>query len=270
MSVGDPASVDDALPQPFGPRRVRSPLVVDAPVPTVEEVEPVSDQPPIDVDPDAETLSGYGKLLGLVLVAIIVPLAVPDGLLTLIAIAGLQGAAILVGLGVSHASRRRRRQARVAVVVMGLAVAGGVGIGVGLGLEPAQQLDLARVIGLLLAFLLIAIIGIDVARQPRITMQMVWAGLAVYLLLGMAYAYAHGLISSLVDGAYTSELGFNNALYLSFVTLTTVGFGDVTPVAELAQAVIVSEAILGQLYLVSVIALLVGNLGRSRPARSGR
>jgi hypothetical protein len=232
------------------------------------EVTPVSDEPTTKVDPDAVELSGYGKLLGLVLVAIVVPLAVPDGLLTLIAIAGLQGLAILVGLRVSRASRRARRQARVAVVVMGLAVAGGVGIGLGLGLEAAQQLDLARVIGLLLAGLLVGIIGLDVSRQLRITIQMVWAGLTVYLLLGMAYAYAHGLLSSLVDGAYSAELGFNSALYLSFITLTTVGFGDVTPVAELAQAVVVSEAIIGQLYLVSVIALLVGNLGRQRPPRA--
>jgi hypothetical protein len=220
-------------------------------------------------EPGEVSMRGYGRLLALILVAIVLPLAVPDGLLTLIAIAGLQGAAILVGLGVSHASRRARRQARAAVAVMSLSVAGGIGVGVGLGLAAAQQLDVARGVGLLLSVMLMGIIGRDIARQPRVTMEMVWAGLSIYLLLGMAYAYVHGLISSVVADAYTVTLGFNDALYLSFITLTTVGFGDVTPVAELAQAVVVSEAIVGQLYLVSVIALLVGNLGRERRRDGG-
>ena len=51
-------------------------------------------------------------------------------------------------------------------------------------------------------------------------------------------------------------------VYFSFITLTTVGFGDFTPAANLGRMLAASEALLGQLYLVLVISLLVANLGR--------
>lgn len=213
---------------------------------------------------------GYGRLLLLVLVAIVVPLALPDGVFTLLAVAGLQGGTILVGLGVAHASRRTRRRAAFAVGVTGIAIAGGLGLSAGLGLEPVEQLDVARGIGIALAATLMGIIGVDIIRHPRITLQTVWGGLSVYLLVGLFFAYIHGLVSSLVDGAFTEALGFNQALYFSFITQTTVGFGDVTPVAEIAKAFAVTQAVTGQLYLVSVIALLVGNLGATRGVEGWR
>ena len=53
-------------------------------------------------------------------------------------------------------------------------------------------------------------------------------------------------------------------LYFSFVTLTTVGYGDLTPIADLGRMIAVSEALIGQLFLVTVVALVVGNIGRTR------
>jgi uncharacterized membrane protein len=55
-------------------------------------------------------------------------------------------------------------------------------------------------------------------------------------------------------------------LYFSFVTLTTVGYGDLVARGSLGRMLAVSEALLGQLYLVTVVALLVGNVGRPRRA----
>ncbi len=55
-------------------------------------------------------------------------------------------------------------------------------------------------------------------------------------------------------------------MYYSFVTLSTLGYGDLTARTDLGRMLSVSEALLGQLYLVSVVALLVANLGRSRPS----
>jgi hypothetical protein len=53
-------------------------------------------------------------------------------------------------------------------------------------------------------------------------------------------------------------------LYFSFVTLTTVGFGDRTAAGDLGRMLAVTEALLGQLYLLTVVALVIGNIGRER------
>jgi hypothetical protein len=58
-------------------------------------------------------------------------------------------------------------------------------------------------------------------------------------------------------------------LYFSYVTLTTVGYGDLTARGDAGRMLAVCEALLGQLYLVTVLALLVGNVGRPRPRRAG-
>jgi voltage-gated potassium channel Kch len=56
-------------------------------------------------------------------------------------------------------------------------------------------------------------------------------------------------------------------VYFSFVTLTTVGYGDLTAAFDAGRIASIFEALFGQLYLVSVVALLVANLGRERRVR---
>ncbi len=58
--------------------------------------------------------------------------------------------------------------------------------------------------------------------------------------------------------------------YFSFVTLTTTGYGDLTANVGLPRALAILEAIFGQLYLVTVVALVVSNFGRGRPAQPGK
>ena len=57
-------------------------------------------------------------------------------------------------------------------------------------------------------------------------------------------------------------------MYFSFVTIATLGYGDLTPHGDLGQMLAATEAIIGQLYLVSAVALLIGNLGRTRTEAS--
>lgn len=102
----------------------------------------------------------------------------------------------------------------------------------------------------------------------RITMQMILGLLCVYLLTGITFGLVYGIIATLNPGAFSaSTRGVSGTLYLSFVTLTTVGFGDLVAVSPLARAAVVAEAILGQLYLVSVVSLAVGRLGAQRQTR---
>lgn len=99
----------------------------------------------------------------------------------------------------------------------------------------------------------------------RITMQMILGLLCIYLLTGITFALGYGIISTLDPAAFSASMGgISGALYLSFITLTTVGFGDLVAVTPIARAAVVTEAILGQLYLVSVVSLAVGRLGAVR------
>ena len=68
-------------------------------------------------------------------------------------------------------------------------------------------------------------------------------------------------------GTFSGPLTFNDEVYFSFVTLTTIGYGDIVAANDLSRGLAIFEALLGQLYLVTVVSLVVGNLGRDRTAR---
>jgi hypothetical protein len=120
---------------------------------------------------------------------------------------------------------------------------------------------------------LIAIAPVAVARgvirnrreQGPVTIQDVLGVLSVYLLLGMMWAFLYGALDRLGGGPFFADGGAattSNCLYFSFSTLTTVGYGDLTARSEIGHTLAVSEALVGQIYLVTVVAVLVSNLGR--------
>jgi hypothetical protein len=103
------------------------------------------------------------------------------------------------------------------------------------------------------------------ARQ-RVTIEAVFGVLCLYILLGMFFAFIYGAIdrihgSFFANGASATGPHF---LYFSFTTLTTVGYGDFTAQGNFGHTLSIAEALLGQIYLVTVVSLIVGNLGRSR------
>jgi hypothetical protein len=133
---------------------------------------------------------------------------------------------------------------------------------------PEFAVDVGLVFALFLAATAPLLIVKDVARHEAISLKTVAAALAVYLLLGLAFAYVHVIFDGRGLALYSQALSQSDGIYLSFITLSTVGFGDLTPVDDVARALIIGEAILGQIYLVSVVALLVGNIGRRREPRA--
>jgi hypothetical protein len=104
-------------------------------------------------------------------------------------------------------------------------------------------------------------------RQETVSFQTVLGALSLYLLAGLFFAFLYGAIDGLTDGPFFSGATFGGPVdfvYFSYVTLATVGFGDVTPATDLGRMLAVTEALIGQLYLVSVVAIVVSNLGRTR------
>jgi voltage-gated potassium channel Kch len=100
----------------------------------------------------------------------------------------------------------------------------------------------------------------------------VLGAVCVYILLGMMWAFAFAAIGTFDSQPFFAQEAHATVadyLYFSFTTITTVGYGDLTAAQSLGRALAVLAALIGQLYLVTVIALLISNLGRrGRAAQS--
>ncbi|GAA4471544.1 potassium channel family protein [Phytohabitans houttuyneae] len=100
-----------------------------------------------------------------------------------------------------------------------------------------------------------------VAARKRVDIQAVAGALATYLLLALLFSSLHQMIGAIHGNPYLEGVDqvddASAFLYFSVVTLTTVGYGDIVPASNPARAVVVAEALIGQLYLVSVVAAVV-------------
>ena len=104
-----------------------------------------------------------------------------------------------------------------------------------------------------------------VLSAPRVDTEVLCASISAYLMLGLIWTLAYWLVAEVnpaafafntASGAKESMQGFN-AFYFSFVTLSTVGYGDITPVAPVARMLAALEAMTGMLYVAILIARLV-------------
>lgn len=102
-------------------------------------------------------------------------------------------------------------------------------------------------------------------RASGVTVQAISGGLAIYLLVGLLFADAYGAIAAVGDGPFFAQGTDGTSgerIYYSFAALTTTGFGDFTPRADVGRSLSVLEMLTGQIYLVVVVALLVANVRR--------
>ena len=137
-----------------------------------------------------------------------------------------------------------------------------------------SNVAVARISGFLLVFFAPPAIVIGVLRGLReagsATIRAVMGVLCIYLLMGMLAAFLYGAIDRVGSEPFFTNgvpATTSRCLYFSFTTLTTVGYGDLTAASNLGHTLAVSEALLGQIYLVTVVALLVSNLGRQSDLR---
>ncbi|MEM1309658.1 MAG: potassium channel family protein [Cyanobacteria bacterium P01_D01_bin.71] len=103
----------------------------------------------------------------------------------------------------------------------------------------------------------------DILQASRVTGDTVKGGVCVYLLLGYFWALLYSIVYTLDVNAFSSALVTETSrlrvLYFSFVTLTTLGFGDIAPVSEVASILTILEALIGQVYPAVFMALLVSS-----------
>jgi len=99
----------------------------------------------------------------------------------------------------------------------------------------------------------------------RVAKQTVAGALCTYVLLGLLFAFLFLAVADLRNDPFFAQAGAHQQseyLYFSFVTLTTLGFGDLSPHVGLPQGLTVLEALSGQIFLVTMVARLVTLWGR--------
>jgi hypothetical protein len=194
--------------------------------------------------------------------ALLVTLAYPISLLgTAAAIAYALSYLAVLALGARVASVTRSRTVTAGSIATVLAV-----LMLPWTLRPDVRWLELTVFVLLIAFhvLVIAVVGEYLLAAPRIDVDVIFAGSSLYVLTGDAFIPAGLLVDGLTieatgTSAYSAgPMTWSDMTYFSFTTLTTLGYGDVSPVTALAQALAIAEALLGVLIVALIIGRLVG------------
>jgi hypothetical protein len=163
---------------------------------------------------------------------------------------------LLLLSGVMMASRRKALTVVVATLVVLAIVARWVSF-----TTPGAGILLKEVLSFVSLSLLAALVIEQVFRPGPVTGYRIQGAIVVYLLLGLIFAQVYKAILIVLPGSFASaglELATEHGLlYFSFVTLTTVGYGDITPIHPIARSLAVGEALVGQLYPAILIARLV-------------
>jgi hypothetical protein len=141
------------------------------------------------------------------------------------------------------------------------------------GLVPAEVF-----LGAELAFLVFVAVNLlrFIMRAPRVNSEVLCAGISGYLILGLLWVLAYMLAARAVPDSFSltagpadhrSMDGFT-AFYFSFATLTTVGYGDIAPVSNVARMLAVMEAVTGLFYVAVLISRLVALYSTQPPPKA--
>ncbi len=209
-------------------------------------------------------LGGQWRYLALLISILFLFVVTPVATLFRHGVLIMDALAAVVLVSASFALGKRKRLLAVALVLCGLSVIGTV-----LVLVTQQRwaaiFSHASIVVLIL-FFCVTILSY-VLSGARITLDKIFAAVCVYMLLGYAWTFAYALVDDLQPGSFIAAspldpdeyVGHVLALrYFSFMTLTTVGYGDIVPRGATARTLASLEAVTGQIYLMVLVARLVG------------
>jgi hypothetical protein len=202
----------------------------------------------------------FGVVLVLLIVTVFFSISAPNERWAWLATTTTLAATLTLAMVASGARRR--------TVSVGIAVAAS-GLGTSTVITLTQE-DARRYLSVTCLLLTLIATGAIIRRMrlhAEINTLTVLAAVCIYVLLGLSFAFTFECIGEFGSGPFfpAHEAGTRSDYkYFSFVTMATVGYGDLTAQGGLGRAFAVTEGLLGQIYLVTTVAALVGNLGGTR------
>jgi len=199
---------------------------------------------------------GYGWVLGLVILTFFYAAAAPDEQWSRGVFVLLEASTLTLAIWTSGLSRDVRVGGLIAVI-------GIAGLTLSLLGTKSDYIGVVWIVNVALVGATILTIGLGIVDQGEVNQQSITGAVCVYVLIGLMFAFAYGAAAAIGSGPFFAQ-GTDGTtslrVYFSYVTLATLGYGDYTPAGNFGHTVAIVEALLGQLYLVTVVALLVGNL----------
>jgi hypothetical protein len=205
----------------------------------------------------------YGGVFLLTVMLLVFIIVAPSAAWSRAVAITLESAALVVAFATSHAREEVRRARATAAGVAAVVVILGVATGL---FSPAVTFAIGGILAVAVPLSLVRGLLRMVTTQG-VSIRGVAGGLSIYLLVGLGFAWIVGFIAEVGSTPYFAQGTNGNTgdwAYYSFVVLTTTGFGDFTPATRAGHAVAVIEMLVGQLYLVTIIGVLVGNLAHRR------
>jgi hypothetical protein len=199
------------------------------------------------------TEDAYGLLLAIIVVTFVLLSQVDPARWTRLVVAPAVGAMLLLAL---YASRARFELMRAAVIAV--AVSYVIVLGEALLDTEAFAGSIYLIYALLVLITPIVIIN-RILRHPEVQLSTILGAICAYMLIGMVFGFVYGLIGR-VDPPFFADRGPTDQFdyfYFSYACLTTLGFGDFVSRGDLGRSLSVLEAVLGQIFLVTLIARLV-------------
>jgi len=203
----------------------------------------------------------YALLLILLLADFLLLAALPDKPATTLIRAPFIVGTVLLALRTSEASPHLIRFARWASVLAAVAI-----LLAFLNEDPWYRGAVSLVFVVLLASLPFVIIR-RILGHNEVSVETIYGALCIYLLIGLIFSSVFVAVNGLGSEHFALPVNQNqpaDLLYLSFITLTTVGFGDVVPNTDFGRAIVVLEALIGQIFLVTLVARLVAMFGEEQ------
>lgn len=214
-------------------------------------------------------------LLSLIVLFVLFPISVELGVVRFFRLAFVVEL-ILASISLGTTKRHRRLGVGLGVPAIVLQV-------VAFSAPSRFSLLIAAIATLLFIGFVTVIVYRTVMAKGRVTIDKLAAAVNVYLLLGLAWAIVYGVIASFEWTAFSGNaMDFQTLeeyvslgaefffIYFSFVTLTTLGYGDTLPMTPIAQTAAWMEAVVGQLFVAVTLARLVGMFGREDEFRLPR
>lgn len=204
----------------------------------------------------------YGLALTLILASMVFIMAAPSGPWAQVISLSLQAFALFASLRAAQPSFHLRVTCGV---VIGLVICAAW---TQASFSDDVNSDFVHLATFALVVIATPVITFGLIKQVRergaITVHTMMGVLCIYLLMCLAFASAFGAVAAFQNQPFFNQGAdwdaINNYLYYSLTTITTVGMGDLTPATDLGRSLTGAEALIGQIYVITVVAVIVSNL----------